>query len=163
MRNPLVCDAIDPKHAPVDMWWSNRDKPDPANEKEAAAMQKMFVLGDKLLSFGGKYTCLPLYEEDYEKIMSRGQFFYGKGAHFSKGEDCHCHSNSAYLWDANRGRCRIATGYALSADGIWRQHTWVVQPLTTKYRVWETTVKRIGYYGVVLTDDECEVFLAQQS
>ena len=67
-------------------------------------------------------------------------------------------SNSALLWDANREKCQIATGYALSADGCWRQHSWVVQPLTTKYRIWETTEKRIAYFGFILNDEECEEF-----
>lgn len=90
--------------------------------------------------------------------MSRGQFFLGKGAKLKKGEPCHCHSNAAYMWEANKGRCQIATGYALSDDGLWRQHSWIVQPLKVKYRVWETTVKRVAYFGTILTDEECEAF-----
>lgn len=66
--------------------------------------------------------------------------------------------NSANLWDANRGRCFIATGYALSEDGLWRSHSWVVQPMPRTLRVWETTVKRVAYFGVVLTEEECDRF-----
>ena len=50
-------------------------------------------------------------------------------------------------------------GYALSEDGLWRCHSWVVQPMARTVRVWETTVKRVAYFGVVLTSEECEDFV----
>ncbi len=40
----------------------------------------------------------------------------------------------------------IATGYALDADGLWRQHSWVMDK---KGRVIETTVRRVAYCGIV--------------
>ena len=63
------------------------------------------------------------------------------------------------LWYKNKDRCFIATGYALSEDGLWRCHSWVVQPMARTVRVWETTVKRVAYFGVVLTSEECEDFV----
>lgn len=140
-------------------WWSTRSVVIPANEKEAAAMQRMFALRDKLLAFCGDEVVMPVYEEDYDAIMQHGQFFYGAHARLKLGAPSQCHYNSALLWDANRGRCQIATGYALSEDGLWRQHSWVMQPLTVSWRIWETTKKRIAYFGVVFNDDECEDFL----
>ena len=74
-------------------------------------------------------------------------------------QDCQCHYNSARLWYKNKDRCFIATGYALSEDGLWRCHSWVVQPMARTVRVWETTVKRVAYFGVVLTSEECEDFV----
>lgn len=59
----------------------------------------------------------------------------------------------------SKDRCFIATGYALSEDGLWRCHSWVVQPMARTVRVWETTVKRVAYFGVVLTSEECEDFV----
>lgn len=97
-------------------------------------------------------------EDDYFAIMNHGQFFYGDHAHLKKGLPNHCHCNAAQFWAANKGRCQICTGYALSEDGIWRQHSWVVQPLTRSWRIWETTVKRIAYFGVIFDDAECERF-----
>lgn len=76
-----------------------------------------------------------------------------------RGQPSQCHANSAYLWDANRGHCSIATGYALSEDGLWRCHSWVVQPRSRTMRVWETTVKRVAYFGFVMNDTECQEFL----
>ena len=49
--------------------------------------------------------------------------------------------------------------YALSEDGLWRCHSWVVQPMARTVRVWETTVKRVAYFGVVLTSEECKDFV----
>ena len=46
----------------------------------------------------------------------------------------------------------------LSEDGLWRQHSWVVQPMTRTVKVWETTVERVAYFGVVLNDEECQEF-----
>lgn len=160
LRRPLICNPMDAEwKAQLDQrWWSTHSTVKPANEKEAAEMQRMFVLRNRLLAFGGEEVCLPDYEEDYDAIMQRGQFFYGDHARMMRGAPNQCHHNSAMMWDANRGKCQIATGYALSDDGLWRQHSWVVQPLTLSWRVWETTEKRLAYFGVVFNNDECEEF-----
>lgn len=44
-------------------------------------------------------------------------------------------------------------------DGLWRCHSWVVQPRSRTMRVWETTVKRVAYFGFVMNDTECQEFL----
>lgn len=158
MPHPLVCKNAQTTPR-TDIWWGREAPLNPANETEERKMRKMLVLRDRLLAFGGCQACLPLIEEDYDAIMTRGELFYGTGVRMRKGQPSQCHLNSALLWDANRGACQIATGYALSDDGYWRQHSWVVQPLQTKYRVWETTVKRVAYFGFVLSDEECQEFL----
>ena len=121
-------------------------------------LDAMKALHDKILSFGGDEVCMTAYDEDAVKTLSRGQFFYGS-SYMRKGQPSQCHANSAYLWDANRGHCSIATGYALSEDGLWRCHSWVVQPRSRTMRVWETTVKRVAYFGFVMNDTECQEFL----
>lgn len=121
-------------------------------------LDAMKALHDKILSFGGDEVCMTAYDEDAVKTLSRGQFFYGS-SYMRKGQPSQCHANSAYLWDANRGHCSIATGYALSEDGLWRCHSWVVQPRSRTMRVWETTVKRMAYFGFVMNDTECQEFL----
>ena len=121
-------------------------------------LDAMRKLHDRILTFGGDEVCMTAFDEDAQKILSRGQFFYG-GSYMRKGQDCQCHCNSANLWNMNQGRCSIATGYALSEDGLWRSHSWVIQPMKRTVRVWETTVKRVAYFGVVLTSEECEDFV----
>lgn len=159
---PLICRPLGERYKKdlESMWWSTNSTRTPANKHEAAEMNKMFALRDKILAFGGHEVCMPLVEDDYFAIMKRGQFFYGDHAHLKKGLPSHCHCNAAQFWAANKGRCQICTGYALSEDGIWRQHSWVVQPLTRSWRIWETTVKRVAYFGVIFDDAECERFYA---
>lgn len=108
-----------------------------------------------LLGIGGWGVCINL-EPDLEKIVERGMRFPGRSKSM-KGEPCRCHSNSAFCWDANRELCTICTGYALSRDGMWRQHSWV---FTHDGVVVETTEKRVAYWGYLMTPDECEAFLA---
>lgn len=160
LRRPLIWKPIDKEWEKglEKVWWSTNSTCTPANKREAAEMNKMFALRDKLLAFGGHNVCMPLIEDDYFAIMQRGQFFYGDHARMKAGLPSQCHFNSALLWAANKGHCQICTGYALSEDGLWRQHSWVVQPLTKSWRVWETTVKRVAYFGVVFDDAECEKF-----
>lgn len=113
-------------------------------------------LKKKLLDIGGWGVCIR-QEPDLENILSRGRRFPGKSI-MMKGEPCQCHMNSAMCWDANREICKICTGYALTRDGMWRQHSWVV---TNEGLVVETTMKRISYFGFIMTEDECEIFLDQ--
>lgn len=112
-------------------------------------------LKKKLLEIGGWSVCIPGIEPDLEKILSRGRRFPGK-SRTMRGEPCRCHENSALCWEENRELCSIVTGYALTRDGMWRQHSWVY---TNTGLVIETTVKRVQYWGYVLTEEECELFL----
>jgi hypothetical protein len=54
-----------------------------------------------------------------------------------------------------RGTANIATGYGLSEDGLWRQHSW----LWNGKKVLETTVPRTIYFGVMLNDVEAARFV----
>ena len=126
---------------PMDKEWKKRVEAMQLYNEDATApwltneMKKTLrALRDRILTFGGDEVLLNTRDEDAEKVLERGQFFY------------------------NRGRCQIATGYALSEDGLWRQHSWVVQPMTRTVKVWETTVERVAYFGVVLNDEECQEF-----
>lgn len=125
---------------------------------DTQTLDAMKKLHDKILTFGGDEVCMTEFDKDAPKILKRGRFFYGS-SYMRKGQDCQCHYNSARLWYKNKDQCFIATGYALSEDGLWRCHSWVVQPMARTVRVWETTVKRVANFGVVLTSEECEDFV----
>lgn len=107
-----------------------------------------------LLDIGGWAACVPVVEPDLEKILKRGRRFAGKSTTM-RGEPCSCHANSSALWSENRDRCSICTGYALSRDGMWRQHSWVY---THDGIVVETTEKRVQYFGFIMSPAECEQF-----
>jgi len=69
-----------------------------------------------------------------------------------------CHGNASKLWTKSE-QLQLVTGYALSNDGLWRQHTWVWNPSTDE--LIEITVRNEKYFGVVLSDEEAaNYFLA---
>jgi hypothetical protein len=80
----------------------------------------------------------------------------GAGAVKRSGRRNECHSNSARMWESGRAAA-LATGYALSEDGLWRQHTWALTESGTPI---ETTAPRRAYTGYVLTPDEAAEFAA---
>jgi len=74
----------------------------------------------------------------------------------SRRQPSRCHANSGFLWDANRDKLELCTGYALSEDGLWRQHSWCWWPAQRK--VVETTERRKAYVGFVMTAKRVEQF-----
>ena len=136
-----------------DRWWYK-------NDLQSEIDPKMYQLREKLLSFGGEATCLPVIEEDIDDILERGQFWFGSGAKLMRGEACQCHRNASELYFLNHEKfdVRICTGYALSKDGMWRQHSSLVLHNPRSNQIIETTVPRIGYFGFVMTEDQFEQF-----
>jgi hypothetical protein len=66
-----------------------------------------------------------------------------------------CHENVAHLWAVNaRGIIGIGTGYALSADSLWRQHSWGIG----REGLLETTVRYERYFGILLQGSEADCF-----
>lgn len=108
-----------------------------------------------LLDIGGWAACIPAHEPDLAAIIGRGRRFGGE-SRTVKGERSRCHSNSSLLWEANMDKARICTGYALSSDGMWRQHSWV---FFSELGLVETTEKRLQYFGYIMTLPECRAFL----
>lgn len=127
--------------------------------KDNLHFKGLLELRDKLLSFGGDAVCLPKYEEDLLSIMEHGQLWYGDRITMMKGDSSQCHRNSALCWHENRDKTCIVTGYALTADGLWRQHSWLSWLKPRKNRIIETTLKRIAYFGVAMTVEECQWFV----
>jgi hypothetical protein len=111
-----------------------------------------------LLDIGGWSVVLPRLEPDFLKLLTRGRRFAGRST-MMKGESSQCHLNSACLWDANKETVYLCTGYALSKDGVWRQHSWCAHPTKRSWRVVETTQKRVQYFGYIMHHNEAERFL----
>lgn len=158
-----------------DQWWSKKGLEDGSSlpdftegsgqyhdrsEKEYSEFQQLHAI---LLAIGGGETCFPCLEEDMTAILERG--YYRKGtSKMMVGRACQCHANVCELWERNHKDhdIRICTGYALSQDGMWRQHSWLVHYYKTatqnRVRVVETTTKRVAYYGFEMTDEEAKEF-----
>jgi hypothetical protein len=113
-------------------------------KKNLETMPELKPLQNRLLSLGGDWVALQP-ECNLEDLLNKGQLFKGKVI-FKRMAPCNCHGNCAQLWDKNPKTCRIATGWALSVDGIWREHTWLLKGKT----IIETTQPRTMYYGVEL-------------
>jgi hypothetical protein len=113
------------------------------------------VLEKILLSFGGKEV-IPMPSGFIDMLLARGMLIVPTKKNFRllTGEPCECHENTAVLWKRSKGKMKIMTGWALSDDGLWRQHSWGLADDT----VIETTTKRDKYYGFVLTDAESKDF-----
>lgn len=103
-------------------------------------------LGERLLELGGAVVCYRPYEPLLSPILERGRPLPGDGSEVRAMSPSDCHSNSATLWYESSGEVTIVSGYALSADGIWRQHSWGLDG----GKAIETTCERKLYYGVEL-------------
>jgi hypothetical protein len=117
-------------------------------------------LREVLLAAGGLDVVPPHYDrfetwqrerdDSYtEAILARGQVWAGTAARLEQGEGNACHVNVARLHRTRGGA--IATGYALAEDGLWREHSWIVEASDS---IVETTVAWVLYYGCMLNDGE---------
>lgn len=117
------------------------------------------ALEERLLSFGGNNVMFEVLDGDTPRILERGQFWYNDKVSWMPHRASQCHKNSCDLWVANKDHTTIATGYALSNDGLWRCHSWVIKFNAKSARVVETTpCKRSAYFGYAMMPDECERF-----
>lgn len=113
-----------------------------------------------LLAFGGDYVNVLGYDEEIPVLLLRGQLWNGRGATVEPGARSRCHANAARLMVADPASTLVATGYALSEDGLWREHSWGIRvdPGSPKARVIETTTPRVAYFGFALADAEARRF-----
>ena len=109
-----------------------------------------------ILSLHGYAVIFPHLEQDLQNMLDRGIFIYPTKVKQIPGTSRQCHRNSALLWKNNKD-ASIVTGYALSDDGLWRQHTWCIM----NKEVWESTTQRVLYFGYVLNSEEAEKFYAE--
>lgn len=140
-----------PHHITKDREWYRRLVR--INKEDFKAKPILKKLSAKILEYGG--TIVAFQPDVYDRLLlQRGRYFHG-AATMRRGKPCQCHANTAAMWKKNPDRVSIVTGYALSDDGVWRCHTWGLSKSGTVY---ETTVARDGYFGVVLTPQEAKRF-----
>jgi hypothetical protein len=114
-------------------------------------------LKTRLLAIAGTAVVLPGHEPDLDYILNRGEVWRGYNAISRKGQPCHCHANSAELWERDKS-LTLCTGYAMTNDTVWRQHSWVLTPNNV---VIETTTPRLLYFGFRMTKREAQIFSEQ--
>lgn len=142
-----------------EQWWYNEATIQKELEKDPWMNTGLLTLHKKLLSFGGVRTVLPVVEDDLRNILERGQLWLGRLPKMMPGQPSQCHRNSCACWKANKSRAILCTGYALSEDGLWRQHSWLVA--FHHQQIVETTVPRVAYFGFAMTTEEAENFCAE--
>lgn len=137
------------------MWWSSGNILN-SNKSlyQKSTLEKYRELHKMLLKCGGHETCFAWEEPDLDTILEKALFLSSNNAVLEEGEPSRCHANAAKLWRKDPENTQIWTGYALSSDGMWRQHSWAVREGV----IIETTVSRAGYFGFPLSKDEAENF-----
>lgn len=108
-----------------------------------------------LISLGGiELVAPPTFDPDVPSLIASGSLMQGSIV-CEVMEDSACHENVAQLWIEKRdGIIGVGTGYALSEDGLWRQHSWGVR----QTEIVETTTERLKYFGKVLQGPDADSF-----
>lgn len=119
-------------------------------------------LEKKLLSIGGYEV---VFTDDCElhelkKILSRGQFLDGRKFKKTQGEAGRCHENSILGWSANKDKAIMMSGYALSDNGYWVHHSWLINVKRNSEPLETTPIKRYAYFGYALNLSESNEFLS---
>ena len=110
-----------------------------------------------LLRIGGEFLVAPPKpDSDIPSLLQAG--FVTSGPITLKiMKSSSCHQNVAALWNHKKaGIVALATGYALSDDGLWRQHSWGI----LRNGILETTQPRTKYFGLVLQGEKADHFAA---
>ena len=108
-----------------------------------------------LLELGGIQLVAPPRHDPAVSLLIAAGFVMGGSVQRVIMEEGRCHENVARVWtEKPRGVVGIGTGYALSKDGLWRQHSWVL----LREGIIETTVPRAKYFGLLLQGDDADLF-----
>lgn len=105
---------------------------------------------DTVLTHGGHTVCPPAVPDpNLRDLVKKYRLRGGEDLIVRSGRRNDCHENSANLQSRGRTDDGVPitaweTGYALSEDGLWRQHSWALSEET----VVETTTARLLYAGL---------------
>lgn len=104
-------------------------------------------LETKLLKLGGDRLAMghPCLFDNAKDLLDKGKLIEFKSKQLMPMEKAQCHNNSRMLSMLRKG-CVHYTGWALSDDGCWRQHSWVLENDT---HLIETTTEREIYFGYI--------------
>lgn len=94
--------------------------------------------------------------EEAALLFLFGSFLTSRGSKLVRGAPSECHENAARLADHLLNR--RFTGFALSKDGCWRVHSWVMTP----DGIVETTERRTLYFGIHYPDVGATATAARQ-
>ena len=124
--------------------------------REAAEQQPdLGLLKGLLLGFGGVHLVAPPGPDPDLPLLIEAGFVMAGPVVLRAMKKSGCHENLAELWASNEpGVVGIGTGYSLSDDGLWRQHSWGIR----REGILETTASRVKYFGVLLQRRDADMF-----
>ena len=124
--------------------------------RDAASKQpELKSLRALLLRLGGDFLVAPPRpDQDIPMLLEQG-FLTSGPITLKVMKSSSCHQNVASIWTQKKfGIVGVATGYALSDDGLWRQHSWGI----LREGLLETTEARLKYFGVVFQGEKADFF-----
>lgn len=129
--------------------------------REAIARQpKIRTLRKLLLEIGGAELVAPPAPDSNVPLLIDSGFIMAGPVRHKVMRAGSCHRSVSRVWRRKRsGIVGVGTGYALSEDGLWRQHSWGVQ----REGILETTVPRSKYFGLLLQGADADWFAASNS
>ncbi|MBX7070499.1 MAG: hypothetical protein K1X38_14010 [Microthrixaceae bacterium] len=109
-----------------------------------------------LLAHGGALA-VPPPEPDplLGMIQEQGKVYAPSYVIYVGGDASECHRNVAALWRSGQATF-IGTGYALSDDELWREHSWAWDD---EGHLLETTTARSCYFGLRFEQENCQRFV----
>ncbi len=108
-----------------------------------------------------EFLCIEFSLHTTKRLLEEGHFFPGENALLFPQEDSQCHVYSALL--GADPRAERWTGFALSSDGCWRSHSWVVRKKDRRL-IEATPVPRTMYFGVQIPipAEHAEMYAAER-
>lgn len=139
-----------PSHGKIDADWQAA-----LDERIQPCHPKLHILRKAILDrFGGGEVLISMGDaSEAEPLTEHGQLWVPEASDidYLAGENNHCHDNACTFWKESPEKYVIATGYGLSPDGLWRPHSWLMEPQNdSDAKIVETTVGRLAYFGRVL-------------
>lgn len=124
--------------------------------REAAEQQPdLEALRGLLLGLGGVHLVAPPGPDAALQLVIDSGFVMAGPVVRRTVERSGCHRNLAEIWaEKHHGLVGIGTGYSLSNDGLWRQHSWGL----LREGILETTVPRVKYFGALLQHGDADSF-----
>ncbi|HXI40580.1 MAG TPA: hypothetical protein VNH83_11405 [Bryobacteraceae bacterium] len=124
--------------------------------REAAIQQpELGLLKELLMGLGGIHLVAPPDPDAALPLLIVAGFVMAGPVVRRTMERSECHRNLAEIWSNKQHELvGIGTGYALSDDGLWRQHSWGLR----REGILETTVSRMKYFGVLLQHGDADSF-----
>jgi hypothetical protein len=113
-----------------------------------------------LLSIDGTELVAPSCPDaDLLLLLERG-FVMAGGVRLKNMIASECHRNVAKLWaKKKKDVVGLGTGYGMTDDGLWRQHSWLV----LRQGILETTKERTHYFGILLQGQAAADFVINNS